>query len=291
MMSLKKQRIELFSPAKINLFLKVIAKRSDRYHDLYSLFQTVSLGDTLSIQVNNKVKDQLFINTPDLPTNDDNLVIQALHRFRQKKPFPYHFDICLKKNIPWQAGLGGGSGNAASILWGVNQLLHEPVPVETLQKWSETLGADVPFFFSKGTALCEGRGEKVTPLPALSKHKKLWIIKPKNIALSTPKVFDQFKLNTIDQTSTFSLLQAVQKGDFMSSAINDLELAAFQLRPELKDIKKILSVMGFNPVTMTGSGASFFCMGNIELTSHPLFDAYPVYFINRKLNNWYDPKN
>ena len=186
-----------------------------------------------------------------------------------------------------QAGLGGGSSNAATALWACNQLTNTEVPIDTLKQWGAEIGSDVPFFFSQGTAHCTGRGEKVYPLPALS-PRSLWIIKPQG-GLSTPEVYRRLHFG-------HSLSEKVVQCDlesFLSGTLpyfNDLEKGAFEIRPELQSLKKILIDSGFEVVLMSGSGSSFFCLGQGKVPSQSDLTLFSAEYVNRPLLNWYTSK-
>ena len=177
--------MKLFSPAKINLFFKLIAKRGDGYHDLQSLFQTINIGDIISIEKSDI--DQYRSNHPLLKWDAHNTVTRAVKIFREETKLDQPVNITHDKKIPIETGLGGGSGNAATILWGLNELLARPLSTKRLQELSLKIGCDVPFFFSNGTAVCEGKGEVVSDLPPLDK-KNVWLLKPP-YSLSTKEVY------------------------------------------------------------------------------------------------------
>lgn len=274
--------LELFSPAKINLFLRVVSKRHDGYHNLSSVFQTLSLGDTLTIEPHDQ--DLLTCTDPELPTDGANLILKATQLFRQKTGLKHFFKIHLIKRIPTQAGLGGGSSNAASALWGCDQLAYTKIDLSTLKQWSGEIGSDIPFFFSQGTAYCTGRGEQVYHLPALASRSVL-IVKP-SCGLSTPEVYRRLKL------STAAPEKAMQRDldDFLAGSMryfNDLEPPAFELNPDLQKLKQELLSSGFETALMSGSGSSFFCMGQGKPPLAPDLTIFPAHFINRPLDKWY----
>ncbi len=277
--------LSLFSPAKINLFLRVISKRPDGYHELSSLFQTISLGDRVRIECDEK--DLLTCNDPAVPTDPSNLAWRAVETFKKKTSIQHCFKIHLIKQIPLQAGLGGGSSNAATVLWACNQLTGLNIPLMTLQKWGEELGADVPFFLSSGTAYCTGKGEKIFPLSPLP-SRSLWIVKPRE-GLSTPEVYRHLKVAALPNRKE-------ERGDLQdflsgtSSYFNDLEESAFELKPSLRKLKQSLLAEGFETVLMSGSGSAFFCLGaGRPPISRPDLFCFPAFFINRGLSGWYDP--
>lgn len=275
--------LTLFSPAKINLFLRIVSKRPDGYHNLSSLFQTLSLGDTLSIEPSSE--DLLTCTSASLPTDNSNLILKAAALFRRKTGLQQAFKFHLIKRIPIEAGLGGGSSNAATTLWGCNQLCNTNIPLTTLQEWGAEIGSDIPFFLSEGTAHCAGRGEIVTNLTAMP-SQSLWIVKP-SAGLSTPEVYRRFKLATqfsVDQEKEDQC--ACQLGRFCY--FNDLEAPAFEAKPELKQLKEELLRNGFKTVLMSGSGTAFFCIGQGTLPKDPDITIYPVTFLNRSSTTWYE---
>lgn len=275
--------LRLFSPAKINLFLKVLGKRPDGYHELSSLFQTIDLGDFLTFSFHSE--DSLTCTDPVIPIDESNLISKAIHLFRRKTGIQKKYKVHLEKNVPIQAGLGGGSSNAATTLWALNQLSGHPATTEDLQKWSAEIGSDIPFFFSEGTAYCTGRGEHVQSLlPQPS--RSCWIIKP-SIGLSTPEVYKRL--------SAAPLSEEVMRRDdlkaFFSEPyfyVNDLEKPAFALCPPLSALKDSLKQQGFDVVMMTGSGSAFFCLGDGRqaVFGENLF-ACKAHFRNRKAGFWY----
>jgi 4-diphosphocytidyl-2-C-methyl-D-erythritol kinase len=277
--------LRLFSPAKINLFLRIVSKRSDGYHNLSSLFQTISLGDTLTIELNER--DELTCTDPTLPTDSSNLILKATELFRQKTGLKQGFKIHLIKRIPTQAGLGGGSSNAATTLWACDQLADTHLSLNTLKQWGSEIGSDVPFFFSQGTAYCSGRGEIIHHLPALS-PRSLWIIKPQG-GLSTPEVYRRLNFG---QPVSEKVVQRDLNAFLSGSApyFNDLEKPAFEIKPELYQLKNSLLKRGFETVLMSGSGSAFFCIGHGEIPKDSELTLFPAYYVNRSLFQWYQEK-
>ncbi len=272
--------LRLFSPAKINLFLRVVGKGDDHYHRLSSVFQTISLGDTLLIEA--AQADQLSCSGFSVPLDHSNLILKALMLFRQKTGATQNFRVHVIKGVPMQAGLGGGSSNAATTLWACNRLLRMRIPLPTLMAWGAELGSDVPFFFSQGTAYCQGRGERVQPLDPLM-PQMLWIVKP-TAGLATAEVFRHLQL-TQTGSSCSDDLSAFLSGSWL--ATNDLEASAFMLNPSLQELKRALLAGGFNHVAMTGSGTAFYCMGQGVFPKREDLMIWPVHFISRYATRWY----
>lgn len=154
-----KQSLKLFSPAKINVFLRVVRRRVDGYHDLASLFHVIDLGDDMefSLLPSGSTADALQCNMPDVPTDSSNLVIKALDLFRRKTGASERWSVNLHKKVPAGAGMGGGSGNAATALWAANEMCGRPATTEQLLEWSGDIGSDISVFFSQGAAYCTGR--------------------------------------------------------------------------------------------------------------------------------------
>lgn len=267
-----------YSPAKINLFLRVLNKRDDGYHNIFSLFQAVDVFDTLEFQLSEL---DFFSSTDnDLPFDSSNLIIKALELFRKKTQLKFSISIHLDKLIPKKAGMGGGSSNAATTLWALNELMGKPATTAELMRWSEELGSDVPFFFSHGTAICTGRGEIVDELPPLPK-KTLWLFKPAK-GLSTPEVFANLDLSTLENRDPELALQGFFSGKPVY--FNDLEEAAIKVMPALVEFKEKVNNMGFDVLCMTGSGTAFICdlRGTDTATIYP-----PIQYVNRETHGWY----
>lgn len=262
--------LRFFSPAKINLFFRVLGARPDGYHEVATLMQTINLGDTLFIEP--ALQDSLTCTDPTLPCDHSNLILKAAQLFREKSKIRRACKFHLAKHIPVEAGLGGGSSNAATVLWALNQMTGEKIELKLLKKWAAALGSDVPFFLSCGTAHCTGRGELVHEKPPL-KNQSFWIAKPKE-KLSTPEVYKNVDL---------AQCTSVKQGDYF----NDLESSAFKLVPTLPALKQQLLSLGFHTVVMTGSGTAFFCLGQVQ---NPMIDGvqfFNVEFIQRKEGAWY----
>ncbi len=245
---LSQPHLTLFSPAKLNLFLRILGRRSDGYHELASLFHTISFGDTLAFSLSSS--DQLTCTDPALSCGSDNLITRAVELYRKRSGRSFGVTIQLEKRIPMQAGLGGGSSNAATTLWALNQLLGGLYPTHVLQEWSFELGADLPFFFSKGGAYCTGIGEKIRLIEDLP-HKKFSLYQP-SFGLETSKVYQALDLQSCSRVDPEELLESF----FTKNALyhNDLEPAAFELAPELGHFKQREGRLW----TMSGSGSALF---------------------------------
>lgn len=271
------QQLSLLSPAKINVFFKVLCKREDGFHEISSLYQAVSLCDTLEVSL--ATEDQFTCSDPSLSLGKTNLITRALQLFRRKTGSTQFFSIHLDKKIPMQAGLGGGSSNAATALYAFSILTGMNLPTETLSSWGAELGSDVPFFFSSGAALASGRGEILVEAdPYL--HSSFWIVKPKE-GLSTPEVY-RYCIPVLGKRNKEILY-------------NDLEKPAFFLEPSLLKLKESLLDFGFKEVVLSGSGTAFFCLEgttnyNLEdiQKNFPSLQVFQVKPLHRKHLGWYN---
>lgn len=270
-----------FSPAKLNLFFRVLRKREDGFHEIASLYQAISLGDTLHVEL--AERDQLTCTDPRLPTDGSNLILKAVDLFRRKTGLPVHAKIHLEKYIPIESGLGGGSSNAATTLWALNELTGQSASLDELIQWSGEIGSDPSFFFSQGTAYCTGRGEIVQPLPSLP-EQHLCLAKP-SYGLSTPLVYKNCEIDRFPQRDPQGVLDDFLQGN--PAYFNDLEIPAFNLIPELAQVKARLLSTGYDHVTMTGSGTAFFCIGSVRQPDLKDLQFYPTKFLSRDVHSWY----
>ncbi|KAJ1394296.1 Ribosomal protein S5 domain 2-type fold, subgroup [Sesbania bispinosa] len=292
-------RLTLFSPCKINVFLRITNKREDGYHDLASLFHVISLGDIIKFSLSpSKSKDRLSTNVSGVPLDDRNLIIKALNLYRKKTSSDKFFWIHLDKRVPTGAGLGGGSSNAATALWAANQFSGCPATEKELQEWSSEIGSDIPFFFSQGAAYCTGRGEIVQNIPPpVSLDIPMVLIKPKQ-ACSTAEVYKRLRLDQTSNVDPSTLLEKISRnGISQDVCINDLEPPAFEVLPSLKRLKQRIMAAGrgeYDAVFMSGSGSTIVGIGSPD---PPQFiyddDEYQdvflsdANFLTREANQWY----
>ncbi|XVF19417.1 hypothetical protein REPUB_Repub11eG0108600 [Reevesia pubescens] len=260
-------RLTLFSPCKINVFLRITNKREDGYHDLASLFHTVSLGDIIKFSLSpSKTKDRLSTNVSGVPLDERNLIIKALNLYRKKTGSDNFFWVHLDKKVPTGAGLGGGSSNAATALWAANQFNGCVATEKELQEWSSEIGSDIPFFFSHGAAYCTGRGEVVQELSSpLPLDVPMVLIKPKE-ACSTAEVSKRLQLDQTSKVDPLTLLEKISRnGISQDVCINDLEPPAFEVLPSLKRLKQRVTAAGhgqYVAVFMSGSGSTIIGIGS-----------------------------
>ncbi|GFR48403.1 hypothetical protein Agub_g10297 [Astrephomene gubernaculifera] len=292
--------VKLFSPSKINLFLRVVRRREDGYHDLASLFHVIDLGDEMEFSTSpHATSDTLTCSDPSIPSDGSNLVIKALNLYRRKTLQSMYFNVRLNKRVPHGAGLGGGSGNAATTLFAANMLLGSPASNEELLEWSGEIGSDISVFFSNGAAYCTGRGEVVEDVaPPVPLDMPMLLVKPP-VGLSTPRIFKSLDLGRRSTADPRVLLAdiAAARGVDQGSAVNDLEQPAFDNLPELAALKQRLQAAGcFRSVFMTGSGSTIVCFGadtvpdflRREEQYKDLFIS-PARLITRQPGGWYAP--
>jgi len=246
--------MKFFSPAKLNLFFLVLNKRRDGFHEIASLMQAISLGDVLTFKESKK--PLLTTSHPSLPCDEANHVTQALKLFQKKTGYLQPFHIHIEKHIPIGGGLGGGSSNVATTLWALNRLSGLSIEENLLRKWAGNISSDAPFFFSSGTAFIRGRGEIVEELAPL-KLPFLWVAQPEGKGLSTSLIYRNHRLQPYPIDPDLMLKQRI--------FFNALEPTAFAVRPDLARVKRGLMDVGFDKVVMTGSGSSFFCIGDMNL--------------------------
>ncbi|XP_073145354.1 4-diphosphocytidyl-2-C-methyl-D-erythritol kinase, chloroplastic/chromoplastic [Henckelia pumila] len=292
-------RLTLFSPCKINVFLRMTGKRADGYHDLASLFHVISLGDKIKFSLSpSKSKDRLTTNVPGVPLDDRNLIIKALNLFRKKTGSDNYFWIHLDKKVPTGAGLGGGSSNAATALWAANQFNGLVATEKELQEWSGEIGSDIPFFFSHGAAYCTGRGEVVEDIPTpIPLDIPMVLIKPPE-ACSTAEVYKHLRLDQTSKIDPLTLLEKISRnGISQDVCVNDLESPAFEVLPSLKRLKQRIITAGrgqYDAVFMSGSGSTIVGVGSPDPPQFVYDDEEykdvflsEASFITRSTNQWY----
>ncbi len=260
----------------------MIGLRKDGYHNLQSFFQAINLMDQITLSRSSQ--DEYSSNDHTLGFNNKNFVFCALQLFREKTKIVDPVRIQLHKEIPQGAGLGGGSSNIATTLWGLNELFDARCSLAQLQSWSSQLSSDAPFFFSNGSALCEGRGEIVTSYPMPEQKESVWIVKPP-YSLSTPEVYLYSKKTSKITSSLEELLQSVYSDN--PQCFNDLEESAFLISPQLALLKDELEYLGFSRVFMTGSGSGLICVGHEMPKIKSPVQIFPVQYINRVSSQWY----
>lgn len=251
------------SYAKINISLNVLNKRSDGYHELDSVMVPIELHDTLLISYLER-KDN-FVTVDDFSNGliHYNLASQAIEVMAKKYNFNRHFRIYIHKVIPMQAGMGGGSSNAAFTMKVVNEMLKLNATDEELIELSTPLGADIPFFIKSVPARCGGIGEKMVPINIKNPYHVL-IVKPDS-GCSTKEVFKLADSKPYKQVNIDKVVEALENGDdelLAENMGNSLEEAAISLVPEIQEIKDYLFSKGLKLVLMSGSGSAVYALSH-----------------------------
>ena len=254
--------MEIQAFAKLNLTLDILGKREDGYHDLRMVMQSITLADTLTLEENQGEGLRVSANLRFLPTGEKNLAAAAALRFWEALGRePEDLDIRIEKRIPVCAGMAGGSSDAAAVLRALNQRAGDPFSTKELARLGERVGSDVPYCVLGGTALAEGRGEVLTPLPPLP---RCWVVACKpDFPISTPELFaqaDRVKLRR--RPDTAGLVAALEAGDLggvarrMYNVFEDVLPARLYTR--VAEIKNDLIQCGALGANMSGSGPTAF---------------------------------
>jgi 4-diphosphocytidyl-2-C-methyl-D-erythritol kinase len=260
-------QLEKNSPCKVNLILNILGRRADGFHELETVMQPVNLFDRLSFTQRGR-EVRLTCSEPTLPTDSSNLVHRAASAFLRQAGISDGVEIHLEKKIPMAAGLGGGSGNAATTLLALNELFGHPLPATRLQEIAASLGSDIPFFLQKNPALAVGRGEQVTSLdsfPALNAAAFLLIHPGFGIATAWAyKELARFpKALNGESGRAQRLIHVLQSSDLRTAGAelyNSLEAPALEKYPLLALYQEFLRSEGAPAVLMSGSGSTTFAI-------------------------------
>jgi len=252
-------RISLKAPAKINLFLEILGKRDDGYHEIETVMQEIDLVDNLQFE---EIQEGVRLNCNDknIPSDENNLVCKAANLILNECGIKKGVLISLEKNIPVGAGLGGGSSDAAATLKALNLLWKIGLNDAELMEFAAKLGSDIPFFIKGKTALCSGRGEKITPIEVKSEMNYL-VIFP-HINISTATIYRNLKIDLtkkiIDVSFFLDALKHPKVAGISKLLFNRLEEVVFTTYPDLLDVKKALDHFDFCGLSVSGSGSAFF---------------------------------
>jgi 4-diphosphocytidyl-2-C-methyl-D-erythritol kinase len=270
----------LIAPAKINLYLEIIGMRSDNYHELVMIMQSIDLADHLEIRSSGTEEIRVYCDNPEVPLTKDNLAYQAVRLIQAEFPkIAANYggvDIIIDKRIPVAAGLAGGSGNAAGVLVGLNLMWELGLTQPELQVLGAKLGSDVPFSLTGGTAIATGRGEKLDPIPDLT-NLSVVLAKYSNISVSTPWAYRSYRQEyghtyPTDINSFLARSQRVHSGPLVQGIVaqdgvkigkllhNDLEKAVFPEYPAVAQLKQIMLSLGGLGTMMSGSGPTVFTL-------------------------------
>lgn len=270
--------------AKINFTLSVGSKRADGYHSIDSLMHSISLSDRITLTKAGVIT--LSITEGEAPLGRENLMVRAAERFFEETGLSGGVSMTLAKRIPSEAGMGGGSSDAAAVLRGLARLYETDLSLETLAAWGSSLGADIPFCVMGGAARCQGIGEKLLPLTPWA-HLPLVIARP-SVSVSTGRAYqllDRMTRRPGDTTPLAIEALAGRNRELLSRALsNDFEAGLFPVEPILWETSAYLKMLG-RPALMTGSGSAFFVLADDEADQTSLSERIrteqPDWFVER----------
>ena len=274
--------------AKLNLTLDVLGKREDGYHDLQSVMQTISVRDDIEIDIGTGKPWALLCDKEGIPCDERNLAWKAAKVYCDALGYdPNGIEIRITKRIPRQAGMGGGSADAAAVLRALNRHYGEPLSIWALAELGGQVGSDVPFCVVGGTCMCEGRGEKLRKLPDMPEC--IMVICKPDFSVSTPELYQKIDNVAIakrpDNRAMESALLAGDLEKICHNVHNVFDPVVTQEHPEMNYIKSVFYQYGAIGYQMTGSGSAIFAIvSEFEVAAvlcSMLKDNYPEVFIAR----------
>ena len=243
--------------AKINLGLEVLGKRSDGYHEIRTLFQSIAFFDELEFEPWTDGRIGLRGDRADVPWDERNLIHKAARLLQDSCRVNRGVRISVTKRIPPGKGLGGGSSNAAVTLWTLNRAWDLGLPKDKLMELGRSLGADVPYFLEGGLCLGEARGDRLSPLEDFPPLPCCLILPP--FSISTAEAYGRFRPRLTSEPEPSKITRFLTRKDF-GLLENDLEAAAFELNPRLKDFKSLFPRERTLLSMLSGSGSSVFAL-------------------------------
>ncbi|MGB3691579.1 MAG: 4-(cytidine 5'-diphospho)-2-C-methyl-D-erythritol kinase [Spirulinaceae cyanobacterium] len=296
----------LIAPAKINLYLEIIGDRSDGYHELAMVLQTIELADKVELRSSSTQAIHIHCDNPHVPVDETNLAYKAARLMSEEFPNAFAqyggLEITIEKRIPIAAGLAGGSSNAAAVLVGIDLMWHLGLTQPELQVLGAKIGSDIPFCISGGTAIATGRGEQ---LDYLKSFDSVWAIlaKHRNLSIATPWAYNNYRqqfgstyLNDSEairsRTSDIhsgSLVQAIVNGDQKQIGQllhNDLEKVALPEYPQIQKLKQGFQKAGVLGTMMSGSGPTVFALCETEKEAWRVREEVQKEIPDPNLNFW-----
>lgn len=265
-------RLILRSHAKLNLYLEVLNKRKDSYHNIKTLFEKIDLFDTIILTRRQDKKINVVCSTPGIPCDNSNFTWQAARLLQERLDIKKGVDIKIIKRIPVAAGLGGGASNAAAVLVGLNKLWKLNLARDRLVGFAKKIGCDVPFFIYN-TSFAQGqvRGDKITPLKSIDGVRLWHILIVPDIKVSTAVIYKRWDEYLKSRTRRVTLTRpkydvkiltlALKNKDFAlinQTLFNSLEQITIRLYPQVRRIKENLRHLGLKSILMSGSGPAVF---------------------------------
>ncbi|MCZ6601560.1 MAG: 4-(cytidine 5'-diphospho)-2-C-methyl-D-erythritol kinase [Planctomycetota bacterium] len=252
-------RLTVHAPAKLNLYLDVLSRRTDGYHEVDTVIQAIDIYDRLDLIPADRGV-HLKCSLPDLPTDERNVVYRAAESILERADATRGVEITLTKRIPVGGGLGGGSSDAAATLVGMNRLFDLRLPRHEIADLAADLGSDVPFFLSDGAARCRGRGERVEPIEGAAPIE--YVVVWPGIPCSTAEVYQALRFGLTPQNHGASFVAGAlvsnDPGQIAAGRFNRLEEVVYRLHPVLTEIKRALERSPLRGVGVTGSGSCLF---------------------------------
>ena len=296
----------LIAPGKINLYLEIIGGRTDGFHELVMILQSIELADVIELKSNDTQQITLHCNHAQVPVDETNLAYRAAQLMCKTFADSYAnyggVDITIAKNLPVAAGLAGGSADAAAVLVGMDLIWNLGLTQPELQDLAAKLGSDIPFCISGGTAIATGRGEK---LDFISNLNSLWVVlaKYKNISVSTPWAYQTYRQNyrnsyVSDAEGIVARSDRVRSGDLMNAIIaqkgrkigellyNDLEKVVLPEYPQVAELRKLFAEAGVLGTMMSGSGPTVFALCEDEEQAKDVVNKVRSNINNSDLELW-----
>jgi 4-diphosphocytidyl-2-C-methyl-D-erythritol kinase len=277
-------QVELNSPCKVNFVLNILGKRPDGFHELETVMHPVSVYDTLRFERAGS-GIQLSCDHPGLKTDSSNLVYRAAAKFQESAAITEGVRIHLEKKIPLAAGLGGGSGNAAITLRGLNELFGEPLTPARLNEVAAELGSDVPFFLQDRPALALGRGEQVEPLPPFATLNGVYIfLAHPGFGVSTAWAYKNLARFPRDlkgepgRARRLAERLRISLNDARGEFYNSLEAPVFEKFPLLAIFRDFLAEQGASVAMMSGSGSTTFALVEGRAQAERLEEQFSLKF-------------
>lgn len=254
--------MEVSAYAKLNLGLKIVGRRSDGYHDILSVFQTIDLCDHLKFEEIAAGHTEVVCSDPTLPVGSENLAYRAVDALREATGFGRGVRIFLTKRIPVGAGLGGGSADAAAVLRVLNDAWGLGMSDSRLREMASHIGSDVPFFLRSGTAVVSGRGEDLRYADWSSEVRYVLVHPPFTVSTgwAYQQASEQISLTLTGRSKYVSFINSIAGGpvcarDLFACVENDFEAVVAEAWPALPDIRRALQEMGADVCCLTGSGS------------------------------------
>lgn len=274
-------KLTIKCPAKVNLFLHITGKREDGYHNLYTLFYPVSICDNLTIEKSDNTI--LTCSNPNIPCDNSNIILKTHNILRTQFNFKDNYKIHLEKNIPFGAGLGGGSSNAAKYLLGINKLSNLNLSYDDMKNIMAQVGSDTVFFLHNEPMIASGRGEILEKAPSLP--LLYFIIINPNIFISTKEIYSSPNLKFSNINPLDKLKKIYTFEELVSIMNNDMESVVFTLHKEVADIVDYLNTNSSGKALMSGSGSTVFAVYENEAERDNAFikakEKYKSYFIEK----------